>query len=239
MRKNDAIQMEWVFPLNPKDEIGIREAMMYKDADIKVTLLHHTPLWVASTAIRKCWASEGRSDNGGPKDMELIERVGNKNHHSSTLEHLVYSFDIDGISRGCLQELARHRVASLSVKSTRYTLKHLKAEEPFTTSRDSYERAGEYVTYCGDVIVDVSSLRALENTRLALNTGATNDVAKYCLPESFKTSLVWTMNARGLQNFLSLRTHRSAHQEIQNLAFMLYSNLPADHQYLFKEFLKS
>ena len=51
-----------------------------------VKLLHHTPLWVASTAIRKCWASEDKSDtlphmdkacesrgfdNIGPKDKEL------------------------------------------------------------------------------------------------------------------------------------------------------------------------
>lgn len=111
---------------------------------MKVELLHHTPLWVASTAIRKCWASEDKSDTEldyndecelevicGPKDKALIERVGNKNKHSSTLEHLNYSFDIDGISRACLQELARHRHASMSVKSTRYTLRELKNEEPF------------------------------------------------------------------------------------------------------------
>ena len=57
----------------------------------------------------------------GPKDRELIDRVGNKHKHSSTLEHLVYTFDIEGVSRALLQELARHRMASLSVKSTRCT----------------------------------------------------------------------------------------------------------------------
>ncbi len=29
---------------------------------MKVELLHHTPLWVASDAIRTCWASQGKSD---------------------------------------------------------------------------------------------------------------------------------------------------------------------------------
>jgi thymidylate synthase (FAD) len=100
---------------------------------MQVELLHNTPLWVASKAIRKCWASEAKSDNGGEKDKELIHRIGNKNKHKSTLEHLVYSFDIDGISRACLQELARHRIASYSVKSSRYTLKELKAEEYINT----------------------------------------------------------------------------------------------------------
>ena len=98
---------------------------------MQVKLLHSTPLWICSTAIRRCWASEAKSDNGGTKDKELIERIGNKNKHKSTLEHLVYSFDVDGISRACLTELARHRIASYSVKSTRYTLKELKDEPPF------------------------------------------------------------------------------------------------------------
>ncbi|MFU8837906.1 MAG: FAD-dependent thymidylate synthase, partial [Thiohalomonadaceae bacterium] len=91
-----------------------------------VTLMHHTPLPVCSHAVRTCWQSFDRSDNGGEKDRELIDKVGNKFKHASTLEHLVYTFYIEGISRALLQELARHRIASLSVKSTRYTLKELK-----------------------------------------------------------------------------------------------------------------
>ncbi len=63
------------------------------------------------------------------KDKELINRVGNKFKHSSTLEHLNYTFYIQGISRACLQEVARHRHTSPSVKSTRYTLKELKNDE--------------------------------------------------------------------------------------------------------------
>ena len=85
--------------------------------------LNYTPLNIYSHAIRTCWQSFEKGDNGGEKDVELIERVGNKFKHASTLEHLSYNFYIQGISRALLQELARHRVASLSVKSTRYTLK--------------------------------------------------------------------------------------------------------------------
>jgi thymidylate synthase (FAD) len=51
---------------------------------MQVELLHNTPLWVASKAIRKCWASEAKSDNGGTKDKELIERIGNKNKQVNT-----------------------------------------------------------------------------------------------------------------------------------------------------------
>ena len=96
---------------------------------MKVTLLHSTPLNVCSHAIRTCWQSFDKSDDGGEKDLALIDRVGNKYKHASTLEHIHYNFFIQGISRALLQELARHRMASLSVKSTRYTLKELKESD--------------------------------------------------------------------------------------------------------------
>jgi len=243
---------------------------------MKIELLNHTPLWVCAKAIRKCWASEGKSDtiteveveNGfggyqtvplsshsplgdivcGEKDKELIERVGNKNKHKSTLEHLVYTFDIDGISRACLQELARHRLASYSVKSTRYTLKELKNEEPFCvwsgnengTTRD-YEiyRVKQYCILNDNAFVD--DYRALGDSLTYLSEqlkdGRPNDKVKHLLPEAYKTSLVMTINARSLQNFLELRTSKSALWEIRELANELYNKLPEDHKYLFEEYL--
>jgi thymidylate synthase (FAD) len=216
-------------------------------------------LWVASTAIRKCWASEDKSDSVwsesnylevecGPKDKELIERVGNKNKHASTLEHLNYSFDIDGISRACLQELARHRHASLSVKSTRYTLKELKNEKefhvysgnPYGVSREEEgARVHKYCVVFSDYLDETAILGEVLNSIInRLNEGMSNDKVKYLLPEAYKTSLVWTVNARSLQNFLSLRTDKSALWEIRDLAKEIFAQLPSEHVYLFKDFVK-
>lgn len=201
---------------------------------MKIKLLFHTPLWVASTAIRKCWASEDKSDtcntndNIGPKDRELIHRVGNKNKHSSTLEHLNYSFDIDGISRACLQELARHRHASMSVKSTRYTLKELK---------EGIESYVKYLVPTGNEAIDSQAKEQLESVKELLQAGFSNDIVKFALPEAYKTSLVWTVNARSLQNFLKLRTDKAAMWEIRKLAYEIYNQLPTEHKYLFGEFI--
>ena len=52
---------------------------------MEVELLHYTPLEVCSHAIRTCWQSFDKSDNGGEKDRALIDRVGNKYKHSSSL----------------------------------------------------------------------------------------------------------------------------------------------------------
>lgn len=225
---------------------------------MNVTLLYNTPLWVCAKAIRKCWASEGKSDSiarhpydgiiCGPNDKALIDRVGNQNKHSSTLEHLVYSFDIEGISRACLQEIVRHRIASYSVKSTRYTLKELKEEQPFMDvlhdepklgfmsigSNIATERASKYLVFTGTPFVDNSSILALEGLRGCLTEGVSNDKAKYCLPDAYKTSLVMTINARSLQNFLYLRTSKAALWEIRDLAMAMYNCLPEDHKYLFE-----
>ncbi len=203
---------------------------------MQVTLHHHTPLVICSDAIRTCWQSFDKSDNGGEVDRALIDRVGNKFKHASTLEHIVYNFYVAGISRALLQELARHRMASLSVKSTRYTLKELKDEEPF--SIDHQERASKYLVMTDVPLVDEMSIRALENLRIVLVQGISNDRAKYCLPESYKTELTWTINARSLQNFISLRSDKAALWEIRDLANMVYNTLPEEHQYLFENSLK-
>lgn len=205
----------------------------------------------------------------GEKDKALIDRVGNKFKHASTLEHLTYNFEIDGISRACLQELARHRMASLSVKSTRYTLKELKeddlieifspksrteahklskegfcvfnAESSANAKHGAYHKKSfeKYIVFTGNEYVDLHSVTAVRNLRYVLKDGISNDIAKYCLPESYKTSLTWTINARSLQNFLSLRSDKSALWEIQKLAHAVYDSLPIEHKYLFEDHIKN
>jgi thymidylate synthase ThyX len=49
-----------------------------------------------------------------------------------------------------------------------------------------------------------------------------NDLMKYMLPESFRTSLVWTINIRSLNNFLKLRSDKGSHFEIRKLAGLVY-----------------
>jgi thymidylate synthase (FAD) len=202
---------------------------------MRVTLLHHTPLHIAAHAIRTCWQSFEKGDGGGPKDLELIDRVGNKYRHASTLEHLVYTFYIQGISRALLQELARHRIASLSVKSTRYTLKELKELEPFAP--DDFEGASRFLVLTGNEAVDRASILALNNLQSILKSGTSNDIAKYCLPESYKSELTWTINARSLQNFLALRSSKSALWEIRDLARSIFEALPQEHRYLFEGYI--
>ena len=134
-----------------------------------------------------------------------------------------------------LQELARHRIASLSVKSTRYTLKELKEIEPFEET--DFEGASRFIVLTHHEEVDKASIRALNNIQKLLKLGINNDMAKFALPECYKTELTWTVNARSLQNFLLLRSSKNALWEIRKLAYTLYDNLPENHKYLFESLL--
>ena len=210
----------------------------------KVKLIQSTPLSVAVIAGRTAWQSfhkggnyETLTNNITPEDKNFLDRIANKHKHHSVIEHLTYTFDIQGISRACLQELARHRLASLTVKSTRYTLKELKDEEPFNDffNEIDYKRASKYLVWTYKQDVDYLSFIALENLRDLAQGGESNDFIKYTLPESYKTSLIWTINARSLRNFLELRTNKAALWEIRDLAYHTWNEIPSEHKFLFEE----
>ena len=206
---------------------------------MKVKLLNYTPLEVADIAICKCYGNEPHSDS--EKVKARIDRVANVSKHASTIEHLYYSFDIDGISRACLQEVARHRIASYTVKSSRYTLQELKKEELLSYNEDVLNLIDSVVSkYCvltSHDLVNAKIARQLVHLRSVLMSGVPNDVAKYCMPEAYKTSLVMSINARSLQNFLELRTSKHALKEIQDLARALFEAIPEEHKFLFKEYI--
>ena len=72
----------------------------------------------AVRAAQTCYASEGKDVD----TKEFLLRIIDKGHES-ILEHISLKYKVNGLSRACLQELARHRLLSLSVESTRHTLK--------------------------------------------------------------------------------------------------------------------
>lgn len=203
---------------------------------MKVELLSYTDLSVCDIAISKCYGKEPYEEL--EKQQARINRVANVSKHASTIEHLVYSFDIDGISRACLQELARHRIASYTVKSSRYTLQELKKEELLSYNEDVLNLIDSIVSkYCvltSHNLVNAKIARQLVHLRSILMSGIPNDIAKYCMPEAYKTSLVMTINARSLQNFLSLRSSKHALWEIQLLANAMYDCIPGEHKFLFE-----
>jgi len=199
----------------------------------KVKLLYSTPLYVLAYAIRKSRDSLNaldtapNSDELGIKDQKLIKLI-MQEKHLSTLEHVYYSFDIQNISRACLIELTRHRIASYTVQSTRYTIKKHKNKD----LADLYLSTGDPEL---DLAIEYSIKKLLKREA----TGSySNDELKYLLPEAWLTTLVMSINARSFSNFLALRLESNALDEIRLLAFEMHRAVPWEHQfYLYKDII--
>lgn len=212
---------------------------------MKVNLIKNGSLEAVDMAICKCHDREWTSCN-----YSRIDRVGNKLKHASVLEHCTYTFDIVGISRALLQEISRHRISSPTVKSSRYTLDELKKESPFVTAvhfhkkedkytsllaRNAMVRASKYIVFTGNQKVDSNNIVKLDMLRNSVQQGIENDFSKFEIPECYKTSLVWTLNARSLQNLFKLRSHSSALWEFIMLVNKMMNEIPEHHKFLFED----
>lgn len=208
-----------------------------------VELLHSTPLWIASRAIRTCWDSHDKSDTDmnpwcdmgsglcypiecGQEDKKLINRIGNKMKHESVKNHITYNFEISGITTKTLLALTRHDVGvEFSVQSTRYTTKKSvkSGEAGYTESKSDLVN---------------SYLHELENMiKHCVAEDVANDEISLLLPQAWKYNLVCSMSMSAVQHFLRLRTKKDAHWDIQELAHKMYEALPEDHLYLFDEYI--
>ena len=152
---------------------------------------------------------------------EKLERA-IKDRHESILEHINLTFSIKGLSRACLQELARHRHISLSVESTRHTLrKHLESEQ--------------WVENLADKLLPTQRDLLYYVSRLTQISDYPNDELKYYLPEFWPTNLILTSNIRELRHILTLRTNPAALNEFRVLAYSLFEAVPEDFRYLLED----
>lgn len=192
---------------------------------MKVKLLSYSPFELAIIASRTCYDSIDKQDNSD-RDEQLIRNI-ISNGHTSVLEHLNYTFKIEGISRGCLQQLVRHRHANYSVESTRYTIK--KKFKKFLLT-DLYVRSDDPAI---NHMVE-GQLNYIRNMVLT-EAPPKNDDLKYALPEAFKTDLVFTANARSLRNLFNVRLATDAHSEIRSLTRNIHDKIPCRHRFMFEE----
>ena len=188
----------------------------------------------AAYGMLTCHDNTDKLQNEEPS--EFIKRA-IKAHHDTVLEHITLTFEVNNLSRACLQELARHRHISLSVESTRHTLKD---------KLRTCEFAGA-ITYAPDVLMhspDVPQLGQFYATVMISKIieqiakkapEIPNDMLKYCIPEFWATNLVLTANIRELRHILKLRTSPAALQEFQDLCHAIFEAVPDEFKYLLED----
>ena len=163
------------------------------------------------------------------ESSEVLKRI-LKAGHESVLEHINLTYSIKGISRALLQELARHRHISLSVESTRHTLRKQLLEEelehyPVRRIMATDASTGNSFNFLTEYFNILENL-AKNNSELS------NDELKYYLPEFWPTNLVLTSNVRELRHILKLRTAPVALREFRELAQAMYEAVPEEYKYL-------
>ena len=92
---------------------------------LKVKIIAHTPEpdKVVAQAGKLCYSAVGVDEIAQKLTEEEIARYVNmlaNIGHESPLEHVSFTFAIEGISRACTHQIVRHRIASYSQQSQRY-----------------------------------------------------------------------------------------------------------------------
>lgn len=92
---------------------------------MKVTLISHTPEpeKIIAAAAKLCYSSSGADkllEGLTPERTESFVTMLSEIGHESPIEHVSFTFGIEGISRALLAQITRHRIASYSVQSQRY-----------------------------------------------------------------------------------------------------------------------
>lgn len=192
-----------------------------------VKLLSHTanPKEIVAIAGKLCYSSKRACDIGltGSEVNEFINKLISLGHESP-LEHVSFTFAVDGISRACSHQLVRHRIASYSQKSQRYV-----DESEFSyvippSILNDDDASEEFVSLMADINNKYASLKNLLMEK-GIDRKMAQEDARYVLPNATGTNLVVTMNIRSLLNFISLRACDRAQWEIRSLALRMRSLL--------------
>ena len=112
--------------------------------------------------------------------------------HFSTLEHVTFTFAIEGVSRVLTHQLVRHRIASYSQQSQRYVKEHNFEVIMPPSIAAKPEAKAEFEAL-------MQKLQDAYNKFTEMGIPAED--ARYVLPNAAETKIVCTFNARSLLNF--------------------------------------
>ncbi len=196
---------------------------MAKEEKIKVVLLGYTsdPEQNVVSAIRQCYSAVGAEELKEKTKEEVKDRLINQvveSGHTSTVEHAVFTFAIEGISRACSHQLVRHRMASYSMQSQRYvdlSKSELGYIVPPEIKRDK-KMSEKYKKAIEGIEKEYKEL---------VKAGVKPEDARFILPNACQTKIVVTMNARSLLNFFRERCCLRAQWEIKALADKMLSEV--------------
>ena len=161
------------------------------------------PEEIIEFAGRTCYQSHDKGPN--PRVIQNWIRSG----HLSVIEHASATFLVEDVSLALMAQLIRHRIASFSIMSFRYT-----DGSDFTNITPETIAADPYLlTSFNDFMKAARGMYKVLRSK-----GVPKEDARMVLPQATQTKIVLTMNFRELRHLFSLRMHKSAQWEIREMA---------------------
>ena len=205
---------------------------------MKVYLLSYTamPEKIVAGAAKLCYSDSGAADllDGlTPEKTEKFVRTLSEMGHESPVEHASFTFAIEGVSRSCLAQITRHRLASFSVQSQRYVkLDDFGYVTPPAVEEDPealeiFREAMQHDAEAYEKIADRLKQRYIEEYAAQGITGKSAESkaekraiedARFVLPNACTTNMVMTMNVRNLRHLFNVRCCNRAQWEIHAVA---------------------
>ncbi len=196
-----------------------------KEVKPRVVLFRMTPdpTGAVAAAAKLCYASDTSKvlKESGAENEKFVNRLFALGH-LSPVEHAVFTFYVEGVSRAMTHQLVRHRLASYSQRSQRYVAHDsfdyvippsLKGRKIRVDGREI--DAVEYFKQTMEVLAE--RYRQL-NQALGASGEESNQDARYVLPNACETKIFVTMNARELLHFFGERLCLRAQWEIREVA---------------------
>jgi thymidylate synthase (FAD) len=202
-------------PRNPgRRDLGMKVTLLFPDREI----VERSYVPIIYTACRTCYSEEAPEEiyrravagEFDPVKMQKLISSVIESGHGSTIEHIVFTFAITGVSRTLSHQLVRHRAGvAFDQQSQRYVkfkgqatmIPHSIAEgDP--ALRERYEsQIEESLELYGDM----------------LEAGLPGEDARFVFPNAARTNLVMTTNLRALIHMSGLRLCTMAQWEIRRL----------------------
>lgn len=177
-----------------------------------VQLITHTPEpeRLVAAAAKLCYSNANMQDVLAISSEDAAKFIAKlPEAHQSPLEHVSFTFAIEGVSRALLAQITRHRIASFSVQSQRYVSMYdfqYIVPESVAKNKDLTPEYENIMYQIGDAY------------RILRQLGIPAEDARFVLPNACETRMIVTMNARELLHFFSLRCCKRAQWEIRAVA---------------------
>lgn len=236
------------------------------ETQLKVKLLSHTPEpeKLVATAAKLCYSPVGIEElQQNLTESNVVSFVDKlmEMHHESPVEHVSFTFAVEGVSRALTHQLVRHRIASYSQQSQRYVaaaqFQYIvppsikESEYASEVYRQSMENAQESYDIIVDTLISEKAMKYVPETVDCIDAAEylrdTNpklykkllrecfEDARYLLPNSTETKIILTMNVRSLLGFFNHRCCERAQWEIRELAVKVYEACKEVAPTLFKK----